>query len=74
MCRRRGRQKAMLALARRLAVIMHRMSRDGTEFLWKRQDIMPKAAWSCARPLQPAGACSGPVKGKSRRTLTFGHP
>lgn len=42
--RRRGRQKAIVALARRLAVIMHRMWRDGTEFRWTRQDIMPKAA------------------------------
>ncbi|TIM80936.1 transposase, partial [Mesorhizobium sp.] len=42
--RRRGRQKAIVALARRLAVIMQRMWRDGTEFRWTRQDIMPKAA------------------------------
>jgi transposase len=30
--RRPGRQKAVVALARRLAVIMHRMWIDGTEF------------------------------------------
>jgi len=30
--KRRGKQKAIVALARRLAVIMHRMWCDGTEF------------------------------------------
>ena len=34
---RRGSGKAILALARRLAVIMHRMWRDGTEFRWTRE-------------------------------------
>ncbi|MBB2974275.1 transposase [Mesorhizobium sp. RMAD-H1] len=42
--KRRGRQKAIVALARRLAVIMHRIWRDGTEFRWARQDIMPATA------------------------------
>ncbi|MGX9181929.1 IS110 family RNA-guided transposase [Mesorhizobium sp. BHbdii] len=42
--KRRGRQKAIVALARRLAVIMHRMWSDGTEFRWTRQDVMPTAA------------------------------
>jgi len=32
--KRRGRQKAIVALARRLAVIMHRIWSDGTKFLW----------------------------------------
>lgn len=40
--RRRGRQKAIVALARRLAVIMHRMWSDGTEFRWTRES-MPAA-------------------------------
>jgi len=35
--RRRGHQKAIVALARRLAVIMHRMWIDGTEFRWTRE-------------------------------------
>lgn len=35
--KRRGRQKAIVALARRLAVIMHRMWSDGTEFRWTRE-------------------------------------
>ena len=34
---RRGRGKAVIALARRLAVIMHRMWCDGTEFRWTRE-------------------------------------
>jgi transposase len=35
--KRRGRQKAIVALARRLAVIMHRMWSDGTQFRWTRE-------------------------------------
>jgi transposase len=35
--RRRGMKKAVVALARRLAVIMHRMWIDGTEFRWTRE-------------------------------------
>jgi transposase len=35
--KRRGLQKAIVALARRLAVIMHRMWSDGTEFRWTRE-------------------------------------
>ena len=36
--RRRGLKKAVVALARRLAVIMHRICIDGTEFRWSRQE------------------------------------
>jgi transposase len=36
--RRRGLKKAIVALARRLAVIMHRIWADGTEFRWSRQE------------------------------------
>jgi transposase len=39
--RRRGMQKAIVAVARRLAIILHRMWRDGTEFRWGKQ---PKTA------------------------------
>ena len=35
--RRRGMKKAIVALARRVAVIMHRIWVDGTEFQWTRQ-------------------------------------
>ena len=41
--RRRGMKKAIVALARRLAVIMHRISVDGTEFRWTREQA-PAAA------------------------------
>ena len=34
--RRRGMKKAIVALARRLAVILHRIWVDGTEFRWTR--------------------------------------
>jgi len=37
--RHRGMKKAIVALARRLAVIMHRMWVDGTEFRWTREAI-----------------------------------
>jgi transposase len=36
--RRRGMKKAIVALARRLAVVMHRIWVDGTEFNWSRQE------------------------------------
>ena len=37
--KRRGRQKAIVALARRMAVIMHRMWKDGTEFHWTKDSM-----------------------------------
>jgi transposase len=37
--RRRGMKKAIVALARRLAVVMHRIWVDGTEFRWIRQEV-----------------------------------
>jgi transposase len=36
--KRRGMKKAIVALARRLAVILHRIWVDGTEFSWSRQE------------------------------------
>jgi transposase len=36
--KRRGIKKAIVALARRLAVVMHRIWVDGTEFRWTRQE------------------------------------
>jgi transposase len=41
--RRRGLKKAIVALARRFAVIMHRIWVDGTEFRWTREQV-PTAA------------------------------
>jgi transposase len=35
--KRRGMKKAIVALARRLAVILHRIWVDGTEFCWARE-------------------------------------
>jgi hypothetical protein len=35
--KRRGKQKAIVALARRLPVVMHRMWSDGTEFRWTKE-------------------------------------
>jgi transposase len=37
--KRRGMQRAIVALARRLAVIMHRMWSDGTDFRWTRDAL-----------------------------------
>lgn len=42
--KRRGRQRAKVALARRLGVIMHRMWVDGTEFQWTRAGAVAAAA------------------------------
>ena len=41
--RRRGMKKAIVALARRLAVIMHRIWVDGTEFRWSREQAVAAA-------------------------------
>jgi len=41
--RRRGMKKAIVALARRLAVIMHRIWVDGTEFRWTREQVVAAA-------------------------------
>jgi transposase len=41
--RQRGIKKAIVALARRLAVIMHRIWVDGTEFRWTREQVVAAA-------------------------------
>ena len=41
--RRRGMKKAIVALARRLAVIMHCIWVDGTEFRWTREQAAATA-------------------------------
>ncbi len=38
--RRRGMKKAIIALARRLAVVMHRIWVDGTKFRWSREEAV----------------------------------
>ena len=42
--RRRGGKKAVVALARRLAVILHRMWIDGTEFSWSSEGTAMQTA------------------------------
>ena len=37
MAKRRGMKRAKVALARKLAVILHRMWVDGTTFRWRRE-------------------------------------
>ena len=37
--KRSGMRKAIVALARRLGVVMHRMWLDGTEFRWTRETM-----------------------------------
>lgn len=39
--KRRGLRRATVAVARKLAVLMHRMWMDGAEFRWSRQDGVP---------------------------------
>jgi transposase len=41
--RHRGKKKAIVALARRLAVIMHRIWVDGASFRWTREDLATAA-------------------------------
>jgi len=42
--KRRGMSRARVAIARKLAVILHRMWADGSEFRWGKQDSAPTAA------------------------------
>lgn len=42
--KRRGKMRAQVAVARRLAVIMHRMWLDGTDFRWQREPDVPAGA------------------------------
>ena len=41
--RRRGMKKAIVALAPRLAVVLHRIWVDGTEFRWSREQAAAAA-------------------------------
>jgi transposase len=42
--KRRGKMRAQVAVARRLAVIMHRMWLDDTDFCWHREPDAPAGA------------------------------
>ena len=44
LARKIGHQKATVAVARKLAVILHRMWRDGTEFRWSSKEAAVAAA------------------------------
>ena len=57
--RRRGMKKAIVALARRLAVIMHRIWVDGTEFRWTRDK---------PRQQHENSTGSNPIEGNSSST------
>jgi transposase len=39
LARKIGHKKATVAVARKLAVILHRMWRDGTEFRWSNKEV-----------------------------------
>jgi len=41
----RGLKRAIVALARRLTVIMHRMWVDGTAFRWTMEVMSPAGRW-----------------------------
>lgn len=43
LAKRNGGRKAVVALARHLAVIMHRMWSDGTEFRWVKESLLATA-------------------------------
>ena len=42
--KRRGMARARVAVARKLAVILHRIWADGSEFRWGKQPTVPAAA------------------------------
>lgn len=42
--KRRGMTRARVAVARKLAVILHRMGSEGSEFRWGKQAAAPAAA------------------------------
>ena len=44
LAKRSSLRKAKVAVARKLAVILHRMWIDGTDFNWSSQGAAPKAA------------------------------
>jgi hypothetical protein len=37
--RTKGRRRTLVAIARKLAVILHRMWRDGTDFIWSTKEV-----------------------------------
>src|SRR4029077_14450797 len=55
LAKRAGTRKATFAVARKLAVILHRMLRDGTEFRWSAKRAQP-AEQGISRTTRSAGA------------------
>ena len=58
--RHRGMKKAIVALARRLAVIMHRIWVDGTEFQWTRSTALSQWLFSALAEAELPVAVSRP--------------
>jgi transposase len=59
---RRGMRRAIVAVARRLAVVLHRMWLDGTEFRWSTSTtaVAPQAAQTAGSPDKKFNTfCSG---------------
>ena len=69
--RRRGMKKAIVALARRMAVIMHRIWVDGTEFRWTREQV---AADGKGKRLTPTGRLEKPTSTVIRSPRRRGAP
>ena len=51
--RRRGMQKAIVAVGRRMAVILHRLWVDGTDFRWGQAESRRRRNWTGTRQLTP---------------------
>ena len=60
---RQGMKKAKVALARKLAVVMHRMWVDGTTFRWGKAGVTVAAWKPAARPSIVPARRGGPVVG-----------
>jgi transposase len=52
---RRGKNKAIVAVARRLALILHSMWRSGSDFQWEAGWIVAQLAWLLAGPVSAQG-------------------
>lgn len=69
--RTRGRKKAIVALARRMSGILHRMWADGTEFRWERNRQADKVA-SRSGGSAPRGTMSREGRGNGKVGLSTG--
>ncbi len=62
--KRIGFKKAKIAVARKLAVLLHRMWRDGTGFIWSSKEV---AAWKTTASKSSARAEATSLSGRRRR-------